>query len=80
MRKYDPLETLKAFWDQAAGRMWTLLILWFFFSFVLFVAAPHLVALRVFGVPLGLGLPAQGALVALAATFGAGRLARKKLG
>ena len=50
-------------WRKTSTLMWTLLILWFIFSFVVHIFAPWLNGIRVLGFPLGFYMAAQGSLV-----------------
>jgi putative solute:sodium symporter small subunit len=58
-----PPEKAKAYWAKTSGLMWTMLAIWFFFSFVVHMFAPSLNAIRVIGFPLGFYMAAQGSLI-----------------
>jgi len=62
-KKLSP-EEMKAYWGRTSGLMWTLLILWFVFSFGVHFFAVQLNGIRVFGFPLGFYMAAQGSLIA----------------
>lgn len=57
-------EQRKAYWSRTSRLMWTLMILWFFFSFVVHLFAIPLNTVSVFGFPLGFYMAAQGSLIA----------------
>lgn len=56
-------EKAKAYWDRTSGLMWTMLAIWFFFSFVVHLFAPQLNSIRIIGFPLGFYMAAQGSLI-----------------
>jgi len=62
-KKLSP-EEMKSYWGRTSALMWTLLALWFFFSFVVHFFAPQLNGIRILGFPLGFYMAAQGSLVA----------------
>lgn len=62
-KKLSPDE-MKAYWGKTSALMWTLLALWFFFSFVVHFFAPQLNAIHVLGFPIGFYMAAQGSLIA----------------
>jgi putative solute:sodium symporter small subunit len=62
-KKLSP-EEMKAYWGRTSGLMWTLLILWFVFSFGVHFFAVQLNGIHVFGFPLGFYMAAQGSLIA----------------
>lgn len=55
---------MQAYWGKTSKLMWTILALWFFFSFVVHFFALSLNEIRVLGFPLGFYMAAQGSLVA----------------
>lgn len=57
-------EKQQAYWRKTTRLMWTLMILWFFFSFVVHLFAPQLNEFRFLGFPLGFYMAAQGSLIA----------------
>ncbi len=56
-------EKAKAYWAKTSGLMWTMLAIWFFFSFVIHFFAPQLNTIRILGFPLGFYMAAQGSLI-----------------
>lgn len=56
-------EQAKAYWARTSSLMWTLMIIWFVFSFVIHMWAPELNKIRVIGFPLGFYMAAQGSLI-----------------
>lgn len=50
-------------WRQTSTLMWTILALWFFFSFVIHYFARELNEIRIIGFPLGFYMAAQGSLI-----------------
>jgi len=50
-------------WRKTSSLMWTILILWFIFSFVIHIFAPWLNGIRILGFPLGFYMAAQGSLI-----------------
>jgi putative solute:sodium symporter small subunit len=57
-------QQMEAYWSRTSKLMWTVLALWFFFSFVVHFFAPSLNSIRIFGFPLGFYMAAQGSLIA----------------
>ena len=57
-------ERAKAYWTRTSGLMWTILAIWFFFSFFIHFFAVQLNSIVIFGFPLGFYMAAQGSLVA----------------
>ncbi|MGQ9368408.1 DUF4212 domain-containing protein [Azospirillum sp. ST 5-10] len=57
-------ERAQAYWKDTSGLMWTMLGLWFVFSFVIHLFAPSLNGIRILGFPLGFYMAAQGSLIA----------------
>ncbi|MCA0449051.1 MAG: DUF4212 domain-containing protein [Proteobacteria bacterium] len=64
MSKKLSQEEMQAYWGKTSKLMWTILALWFFFSFVVHFFAPSLNEIRVLGFPLGFYMAAQGSLIA----------------
>ncbi len=60
-------EQLDAYWSRTSSLMWTILGLWFFFSFVIHFFAPTLNSVHILGFPMGYYMAAQGSLVAFVA-------------
>ena len=52
------------YWKRTSTLMWTILGLWFFFSFVVHLFAVQLNQIVIFGFPLGFYMAAQGSLIA----------------
>jgi putative solute:sodium symporter small subunit len=57
-------DQMQAYWGKTSNLMWTILALWFFFSFVVHFFAPTLNGIRILGFPLGFYMAAQGSLIA----------------
>lgn len=57
-------EKAEAYWARTSKLMWTLLALWFFFSFVVHYFAPGLNNIHILGFPMGFYMAAQGSLIA----------------
>lgn len=57
-------QEMEAYWGRTSKLMWTILALWFFFSFVVHFFASALNGIRIFGFPLGFYMAAQGSLIA----------------
>jgi putative solute:sodium symporter small subunit len=57
-------EQLDAYWSKTSKLMWTIMALWFFFSFFIHFFAPSLNGIRILGFPLGFYMAAQGSLIA----------------
>jgi putative solute:sodium symporter small subunit len=55
---------LEEHWRRTRGLMWTMLALWFFFSFVIHFAVVPLNQIVILGFPLGFYMAAQGSLIA----------------
>lgn len=53
-----------AYWKKTSGLMWTVLGIWFFFSFVIHFFATTLHPIHILGFPLGFWFAAQGSLIA----------------
>ncbi len=56
-------EQQDAYWQKTSRLMWTIMILWFFFSFVVHFFAVQLNNIVIFGFPLGFYMAAQGSLI-----------------
>jgi putative solute:sodium symporter small subunit len=54
----------EAHWRKTSRLMWTLMVLWFFFSFVVHLFAVQLNSIVIAGFPLGFYMAAQGSLIA----------------
>lgn len=57
-------EQQAAYWNRTRSLMITILVVWFFFSFVIHFFAPQLNGIRILGFPLGYYMAAQGSLIA----------------
>jgi len=64
MSKKLSQEEMQSYWGKTSKLMWTILALWFFFSFVVHFFALSLNEIRVLGFPLGFYMAAQGSLIA----------------
>jgi len=53
----------QAHWAKTSKLMWTMLIIWFVFSFAVHVFAPWLNRIRILGFPMGFYMAGQGALI-----------------
>lgn len=53
-----------AYWRKTSRLMWTIMILWFVFSFGIHLFAVQLNAVSFLGFPLGFYMAAQGSLIA----------------
>ena len=53
-----------AYWTKTSRLMWTIMALWFFFSFIIPAFAVQLNNVVIAGFPLGFYMAAQGSLVA----------------
>lgn len=62
---HQPLtpERAKEYWGRTSGLMWTMLGIWFLFSFVIHFFAPTLNTISFIGFPLGFYMAAQGSLI-----------------
>jgi putative solute:sodium symporter small subunit len=52
------------YWSRTSTLMWTMFVLWLFFSFVVHFFVNQLNAINILGFPLGFYMAAQGSLVA----------------
>ena len=52
-----------AYWQKTSRLMWTFMVLWVIFSFVIPAFAVQLNQVKVFGFPLGFYMAAQGSLI-----------------
>jgi putative solute:sodium symporter small subunit len=57
-------ERRHSYWQRTSALMWTILALWFVFSFIIPLFATQLNAVVILGFPLGFYMAAQGSLVA----------------
>jgi putative solute:sodium symporter small subunit len=55
------------YWARTQRLMWTMLVIWAFFSFVIHFFAPQLNAIKIAGFPLGFYMAAQGSLIVFVA-------------
>lgn len=53
----------RAYWDKTSKLMWTLMIVWAIFGYVVPLFAPALNKIVIFGFPLGFYMAAQGSLI-----------------
>ena len=56
-------EQMQAYWSRTSSLMWTILALWFFFSFVIHFFVGALNSIVILGFPLGFYMAAQGSLI-----------------
>jgi putative solute:sodium symporter small subunit len=63
MAKLSPQQQ-EAYWSKTSRLMWTIMALWFFFSFIVHFFAVQLNSIVIFGFPLGFYMAAQGSLIA----------------
>ena len=52
-----------AYWNKTSRLMWTIMALWFFFSFIIPAFAVQLNSIVIAGFPLGFYMAAQGSLI-----------------
>lgn len=52
------------YWQRTSGLMWTMLLIWLLFSFVVHFFAAALNGVVILGFPLGFYMAAQGSLIA----------------
>jgi len=52
------------YWQRTSNLMWTMLVLWIFFSFVVHFFVDALNAITILGFPFGFYMAAQGSLIA----------------
>ena len=52
-----------AYWSKTSRLMWTIMVLWIVFSFIIPAFAIQLNQIKIFGFPLGFYMAAQGSLV-----------------
>lgn len=55
------------YWRRTSGLMWTMLVLWIFFGFVVHMFVNSLNEIKILGFPLGFYMAAQGSLIAFVA-------------
>jgi len=51
------------YWSRTSGLMWTMLILWVIFGYVIHMFVNQLNAIEILGFPLGFYMAAQGSLI-----------------
>jgi len=56
-------ERRQAYWARTSRLMWTIMVLWVIFSFIIPAFAVQLNTIKIFGFPLGFYFAAQGSLV-----------------
>jgi len=56
-------DAAQAYWRRTSSLMWTMLAIWFVFSFVVHFFAPSLNKISFLGFPLGFYMAAQGSLI-----------------
>jgi putative solute:sodium symporter small subunit len=52
------------YWQRTSSLMWTMLVLWLFFSFMVHFFVNQLNEIKILGFPLGFYMAAQGSLIA----------------
>jgi len=52
------------YWQRTSGLMWTMMVLWLIFSFVIHFFVNSLNSISILGFPLGFYMAAQGSLLA----------------
>ena len=52
-----------AYWSKTSRLMWTIMVLWIIFSFLIPAFAIQLNQIKIFGFPLGFYMAAQGSLI-----------------
>ena len=57
-------EKQQAYWSKTTRLMWTIMVLWFIFSFGIHLFATQLNQIKFIGFPLGFYMAAQGSLIA----------------
>ena len=57
-------ERREAYWAKTSRLMWTIMVLWFVFGFVVHLFAVQLNSVVIAGFPLGFYMAAQGSLIA----------------
>jgi len=67
------------YWQRTSKLMWTILALWFVFSFVLPLFADQLNSIVILGFPLGFYFAAQGSLIAFVVLCAYNARAQNKL-
>ena len=63
MAKKLTTQEMESYWGRTSKLMWTILALWFFFSFLVHAFVVPLNGIRIFGFPLGFYMASQGALI-----------------
>lgn len=62
-------EQAEAHWSKTRALMWTVLAIWFFFSFVIHFFVSALNEIVIIGFPLGFYMAAQGSLIVFVVTI-----------
>ncbi|UYN96027.1 MAG: DUF4212 domain-containing protein [Enhydrobacter sp.] len=62
-QKLDAAQMQK-YWTKTSRLMWTIFVLWIFFSFVVHFFAVQLNGIKILGFPMGFYMAAQGSLIA----------------
>ena len=57
-------QEMDSYWGRTSKLMWSILALWFFFSFLVHIPAGWLNEFHILGFPLGFYMAAQGSLIA----------------
>jgi putative solute:sodium symporter small subunit len=70
---------MQRYWSRTSRLMWTILALWFFFSFVIHLFAVQLNTITILGFPLGFYMAAQGSLIAFVVLCAWNAVAQNKI-
>ena len=77
-QKFDAAQMQK-YWSRTSKLMWTIFILWLFFSFVVHFFAVQLNHIKIAGFPMGFYMAAQGSLIAFVALCAWNAIAQNKI-
>ena len=72
-------EQMKRYWSRTSRLMWTIFVLWLFFSFVVHLFAVQLNSIKFLGFPLGFYMAAQGSLIAFVVLCAWNAVAQNKI-
>ena len=72
-------EQIRRYWSRTSRLMWTIFVLWLFFSFVVHLFAVQLNGIRFLGFPLGFYMAAQGSLIAFVVLCAWNAIAQNKI-
>ena len=71
--------TMQRYWSKTSRLMWTIFVLWLFFSFGIHLFAVQLNTIKFLGFPLGFYMAAQGSLIAFVALCAWNAVAQNKI-